>query len=220
MPFFKMVAEHPTLSGLARDEQQNVMHFQTNGSLEDGIETVWDAWYTFMGYLDQWMSDDIFDVVTRATFFDMEDPEPRIPYELRSGAITPAALTSLPLECSMVVSFSGDPASGVNQARRRGRIYLPTPPTTVIQSANGGVAWSTAYRQGVRTAFDTFCETIVADTVPAWLSVYSPTTHAGGASLAASFTTVTRGWVDSEPDTQRRRSWHAGTKELFVVAGA
>ena len=47
--------------------------------------------------------------------------------------------------------------------------------------------------------------------------VYSPTTHAEGGTLFESMTTVTQGWVDNEPDTQRRRGQDGGTKTAFAI---
>lgn len=218
MPYLRMVSKYRTLTGLERDVQTNTLHFAYNGDREDAASDIASAWALFVLRIDQYMSDDIFDPDVDMDFFDMAEPEPRVPFFSSTVGATYVAEDSLPLECSFVVSFAGPIVSGPGAGRKRGRIYLPTFTKDTIVSGGGGIAWEGTMRADVADAFKDFGDSLLALASPIALQVFSPTTLAGGGTLAASMTAVTRGWIDSEPDTQRRRSHHQGTKTQFVIA--
>lgn len=118
----------------------------------------------------------------------------------------------------MGVTFQGPPASGVNQARRRGRIFLPTYQTSSIIESGGRVVWEPNALVTLAGGFETFHDA-VASAGGNW-AVFSPTTFAQTAGttldrLRAATTYVTDGWIDDEPDTQRRRGSGAGVRTLW-----
>lgn len=218
MGYLRMVSQYDLLTGLSKDTQTNTMHFAYNGDREDACSDIASEWAQFLAVIDGSMDDSIFDPDIRMTFFDMEEPEPRVPvFNSTFGATYATTGVSLPLECSMVVSFAGPVVSGPGQGRTRGRIYLPTYVQSATVVSGQTVRWEPATLAGHMAAFQDFAQDLLALASPCALQVYSPTRRAGGATLAASMTAVTRGWVDNEPDTQRRRGTENGTKSTFVV---
>lgn len=130
--------------------------------------------------------------------YNINDPTPRAPRWEGPAALADNRVSSsgIPLETALCCSFQGDPLSGVNQARRRGRIFLgglgaatdtgdtthfPKPDPTLqvnINIAAEALAVATAAHQ--------------------WLWVVYSRMNGTGAA-------VTNGWVDNAWDTQRRR---------------
>jgi hypothetical protein len=213
MPFLRMEMRYPTLTGQVRDTQVNVLHFQAGTvDRDDMVDTVAVNWAAFLGIIDESMSDEVFMPDGEAVWYDLSEPEPRVPFRrVNHGLTLRTDSQSCPLETSICCSFQGGPASGANAARRRGRIYLPTPVIAWLEAEDGIVRVAPSVAAALAAGMKTFRDSCLAAAEPAVWSVYSPTTHAGGASLAASFTAIERGWVDQEPDTQRRRG---GTAEL------
>lgn len=126
--------------------------------------------------------------------YDLADPEPRAPVTMGSANLSLSAGDPLPPEVALCVSFQAAPTSGVPQARRRNRIYLPF----FKEAGNGADGRPTS----------TLIDTIVAAAEDLWdLSeastddwdwvVYSPTND--------TIYGIDNGWVDNEWDTQRRR---------------
>lgn len=219
MPVVRAQVQYPTLTGLAEDVQQNVFHLFSASATLTQIATAFMA-----NYLDvvvaqgAWMSSQIFEDTFLVDFYDMADAEPRVPYQSSEfGSVSMSAGTSLPLEATMCVSFAGPVVSGANPARRRGRVYLPTPITSSIDTSTGKVVWDSAYINEVRTAFVSFAEGLDDASPSVQLVVYSPTADAEGATLTEATTIATRGWIDDEPDTQRRRGKRQGTKSAYTI---
>lgn len=217
--YLRMVTEYRTLTGLSKDVMTNTMHFLTDETdLTIVAGDIVDEWSVFLHAIDGSMSDDIYDTEVNVVFFDMSDPEPRAPIYSDTVNLTLAATgTSLPLECSMVVSFAGPVTSGPGQGRRRGRIYLPAFVTAAVVSSAGNVSWEPTTVTAFAAAFASWASQPAGSLSATALQVFSPTTFASTSSLSASMTPVTRGWIDNEPDTQRRRGTEAGTKTPFIV---
>lgn len=131
--------------------------------------------------------------------YRLSDPSPRSPrYEssLTIGDTTTTAATGTSPEVAVCLSYQADVTSGIPQARRRGRIFLGgfaqpmTAGTTVLFPTIG---------PSQRTQIADAAETMLANSVAAgWIWIVHSRTVAGDS-------VVTNGWVDDEPDTQRRR---------------
>lgn len=137
--------------------------------------------------------------------YEVDDPEPRAPVLTGQASLSPSG-TPMPPEVALVLSFQADQASGVPQARRRNRIYLPF--------LNTGAA-GTDGRPSSATVTDvvTAADALLAASGPTtadwvWV-VYSPTDGL--------FEEVNNGWVDNEWDTQRRRGRKATSRTTFVI---
>lgn len=211
------------LTGVARDDQINTFFVGTSTlSDPDLLTAAQGAQVNMRNFLDGFMSSHIFAGAPLAhrLIFNMLDAEPRIPIdEGDMGAGSLSAAEALPEEVSMVVSFEGPHISGESQRRRRGRMYLPTftvddvTHTTSVVWASGAVSNAVAMMEAL---------TGDLETAGAHLVVFSrvAAAAAGGTLLnqaRAGATIVSNGWVDDEPDTQRRRGRPSGTRTAWTV---
>lgn len=138
--------------------------------------------------------------------YDLSDPQPRVPVlDVAIDIGDNQTTQDLPHEVALCLSFQGDRESGVNQARRRGRIYLG--PLTLGAKTNGSnevprpkAAFLTAVQRAAGELVNK------NDGTANWV-VWS---RKGG-----TFAKVTGGWVDNEFDTQRRRGARATDRSWF-----
>lgn len=138
------------------------------------------------------------------TSYNKADSTPRAPVLTNFYNLAPTGTTALPPEVSLCLSFQAAKASGLPQARRRGRIYLP-----YMDEANNDSSGrpSTAMVNGIVAAATTLLAASDAATGWGW-AVYSTVTGTPAA--------ITDGWVDNEWDTQRRRGRPATTRTTFT----
>lgn len=141
----------------------------------------------------------------RLAVYDLDDPSPRAPKDERFITLpnTIGGYQECPAEVALCVSFQGTRESGVNQDRRRGRIFLgplavPTgsmrqPPAQLLANVNA--------------QFQKFKDESDASYAWQW-RVWSPT---NGNSVL-----VDNGWVDNAWDTQRRRGPRATARTAFL----
>lgn len=209
-------------TGVASDDQLNTFFVSTSsialGGVNDGAQ---GAAATMRNYLDGTLPDALFTPtpIAEVTTFNMLDPEPRVPIEvitMNAGALSSSQ--PLPEEVSMVVSYQAVPISGQSMRQRRGRMYLPTFSVDQLD-ADTSTKWSSS----TVGAFATMMESIRDDLEAAdlHLVVFSrvAAAAAGGTLLnqaKAGATIVNNGWVDNEPDTQRRRGRPGGTKTAWA----
>lgn len=131
----------------------------------------------------------------RLQVYRIEDTPPRAPVAERDITL-PAIVgseTNLPAEVALVCSFQGTRASGLNQARRRGRIFLgplASPGVTNQYKPPPGLI------ADVQKQFKELKAASDASSDYQW-RIWSPS---DGASVL-----VDNGWIDNAWDTQRRR---------------
>lgn len=146
---------------------------------------------------------------SRLVITDLLDPQPRVPYYDEPLALTmvPTSNTALPAEVALVCSFQGDVASGQNQARRRGRIFLG-PLGFTAGTANVGTknVPSSSFIARILASAEAMATASTTDV--RWV-VYSRVD--GGA------TRVTNGWCDNAWDTQRRRGTLPSSRNVWSV---
>lgn len=203
MPNYEIQTTLNMVSNVPADFVQNVWSViaDSDADVADAGVAI-RAWYTAnIGKL----SNLVASTNHRMKFFRRADPIPRQPFEdFTWNLVGSMGTTPLPPEVAICTSFQGAPTSGVNQARRRGRIYLgPLAQTTM--GTDGRVSSATvtqlvAAAQTLLTASDTALNW-------SW-SVYSPTS--GGGVI------VDNGWIDNEFDTQRRRGRKPTTRTTFT----
>jgi hypothetical protein len=158
------------------------------------------AFYTLdlstFGAITQYMSAAINEVGWRTELYNLADAEPRVPFEEETWPNISSGFSGVsgPAEISLVLSFQGDPTSGVSQARRRGRLFIG--PLGTLSTARPGA--------NIRAVWAAAGSAFIDITSATWV-VYSPTLDALGATLLASATEITNGWVDDAWDVQRRR---------------
>lgn len=136
--------------------------------------------------------------------YDLDDTPPRAPVLEGPKSISPNNTAPLPTECALVMSFQAAQASGIPQARRRNRIYLPF----LTSASNDSTGRPSA---SLISAVDTAGTNLLAASGPTsadwqWV-VYSPTDN--------DIDLVDNGWIDNEWDTQRRRGRVATSRSTF-----
>lgn len=143
--------------------------------------------------------------------YDQADAKPRQPFaSLTLDIEPPVGNTSLPLEVACVLSFQGVPISGTNQARRRGRVYLgPLVGQAITYNTASGQPpqLTPAFRTEVARAARTMAGTTSGGVQ--W-GVWS--------RVSSTFTPVWSGWIDDDPDTQRRRGFRSTQRSIWTLS--
>ena len=129
----------------------------------------------------------------RIIFYNRDDPHPRAPiFEDTFTMPAPGAGSDLPAEVALVASFQGTRASGVSQARRRGRVFLGplrAPGTSFLNPP-------TAMVEDIVKSFQQLKAESDASISFQW-RIWS---EANGNSVL-----IDNGWIDNAWDNQRRR---------------
>jgi hypothetical protein len=138
--------------------------------------------------------------------YNLADAEPRVPVGDTNIPLTVASAPEcLPEEVALCLSFQGVPISGINQARRRGRVYLG--PWSV--NANTSTA-------DVSRPNDGLVATIVGRAGQLALELVTNDVEWGVlSSTITGFTAISQIWVDNAWDTQRRRGPDPTAREFL-----
>lgn len=203
----------PAVSGINEDAVTNTLHFLPDpggvaaalAALDTAIVDFYNNSGSGVGAL---LNNQVSRVANACTirWYALDDPPPRVPVRLTTFTMKAAGSGgALPGECSVVLSFQAVKVSGVNQARRRGRIYLG-PLTDAVSTVTGGIARpSVTIRGNIATRAAALKAAAVAANSP-W-SIWS---EVNGAPSS-----VADGWVDDTFDTQRRRGVRATTRTAW-----
>lgn len=213
MPFIDVQAIIPYFTNVPEDVITNIWHFESGGPLDSAlattlttrIETFYETVYGFPNAA----ANHVNWAAATTKSYDLSDPIPRVPIikPMVINVTTPVA-SNIPTEVACVMSYHAAPVSGVPQARLRGRIYLGglgpvcvTAGTTSTFPILGG---------GLRGAIQTAAQALLAqnDGVAEWV-------QRSRASGLITSSTITGGWIDNTPDTQRRRGVKATTRTLW-----
>lgn len=144
----------------------------------------------------------------RIRWFNHEDPTPRQPVtEINWTLGNATSGDNLPNEVALCASFAAAGASGVNAARRRGRVFLGPFKTA---AGTGSSTQTPRPSSSTMATVAEKAETLAGanDAQFTWV-VYS---RAGQSSSP-----VVRGWVNDEWDTQRRRQPRPTTRTAWSV---
>lgn len=191
---------------LSEDNYVNTWHFTVESTPPSAatLDAIGVQLISFYSTFGASMSTELLGGNMSVKFYDLADPKPRQPLLTKAGTITGvSAGASAPPEVSMVLSFQGIPVSGVAQARRRGRVYLP--PFKVSTLAGAGF-FSSTVQTTVKGAANALLTASNGATDWKWV-VYSPT--------SAATATVAKGWVDNAPDIQRRRGRKSTSRLVY-----
>lgn len=204
MPNYRMQAIMKTADNVSENFQTNTLYFTADGvgdcaTIAAIVAPLYQALDTF--WSNQLGSTNALEM----RFYDMADPEPRVPAYTAFGNLSGGGATPLPNEVALVLSFSADPESGVPIARRRGRIYFGfwgegnndasgRPDSFVVDAV-------VAFGQGLLDAS-------VAATTWKWVQ------HS---TVDNTYNIVAQGFCDNEWDTQRRRGRRRTSRTTFTV---
>lgn len=216
MPILRVQSAIPFQTNIPKDVTQNTWHFLVTGSIDDALMTaVHTALTDFYNVVDQYMPGNNLVTTRTAKFYDLGQPAPRAPLATKTSVHTYSAQPALPEEVAIVLSFQGDPLSGANQKRRRGRVYLGPFSQTVCTTLLGRTRVDTAVRTALIAAAQTLHNTSLAATGWKWC-VYSRTSANEGGSSESWAVPVAQGWIDDAFDTQRRRGPAPSTRSTFT----
>ena len=200
-------------SGLPKDGTTNVRYFEVSALRSEAeyiavATSICDAWQAYFGDIFSFFSQ-LLDGTATYKAYNLDQPKPRTPIYVDTrtiGGVTAGNI--MPAEVAVVTSFQANPLAGESQARRRGRNYLGPLKNTVIDASTGLV--TTSYR--------TFVKNAELDFITAISNIVEPTTwgvvHAYD-QPGQSISYVTNGWINDEPDTQRRRGRTQTTRTLW-----
>lgn len=227
--FLRAIVRIPHLSGLPKDDIINTWAFQSTVdpfdstaraaatiAISSDLNTFYNAIKANLSAQYQWN-------VGTISYLDLSEPKPRLPYEVDPLVVTglTGALSDMPPEVSVCLSFKGSTVSGQNARRRRGRVYLgplqitsstdvaAVPPAVVTSIVNAAVAlrsssgpdwcvYSRYEHYGVPVGRN-IGETVPGTDPPEFVF------EEDYDRLLDAFTPVTTVWVDNAWDTQRRR---------------
>lgn len=134
-------------------------------------------------------------------YYDLSQPEPRVPYTLTFNRVASVAGVDLPEEVAVVLSLAGTPPI---TPRRRGRLYMG--PLNVAASDGATTTTPSAVSPAYRTKLAQRAAAMSINGT-AW-SIYSPTTD--------QMVLVDSGFIDNAFDTQRRRGPKATTRTTWT----
>lgn len=204
MPFYRFQQSIQTADNVAANYATNTFHFFADDvAALSGVVTAVAAFYNGLS--------DRFSSLVRQNghtykIYDLADPEPRAPV-LEGGwnfTVAPAS-TPMPPEVSLCMSFQATKQSGVPQARKRNRIYLPF---IRVDQQNTDGRPTAAMVTDLALAGDALLAASDAATTWIW-SIFSTIIPINAAPP------VNNGWVDNEWDTQRRRGRVAVSRTIF-----
>lgn len=174
---------------------------------------------TFYSNIDNYFSPALSGENALYRCFDLDEPMPRQPILETTGASFVTGTNYTLRELAVCVSYKGTYVSGTSPKRKRGRIYLGPFSANALDSTTGRLAG--AMVTAIQGVADTLITASKADADYRWV-VYSPTSdpnahnQGGGAGNdAGCWDAVTEGWVDNEPDIQRRRGLSGGVRSTF-----
>jgi len=208
-------------SGLPEDAAMNVWHFHSVAAdLEDTADTINDELSTFYNGIASVYSGNTLTGTCTTKFFDLTDDPPRVPMFEDGFAITSMGdADALPTECAITMSFQGDPESGGNARRKRGRLFIGPLDAGTTSTGAGLVRVGAGATSALAVAATGMIDAGAPLTFQ-WI-VFSPTTAGtppwDETILDASSTLVTQGWIDNAFDTQRRRGTAPTSRINFPV---
>lgn len=198
MPLVRCQVRQRYFSDLPADIITNTIYFWSptspvpTGDLDEMRDRIHDAYQ----FIDNYMPT-LLQSPGAIRYYDMSQPEPRVPIREDTLTLTYVGTTSLPLETSLVLSFRGEYDSGTPNARRRGRLYLG-PWTTAAAQVSSASEFPRPAAVAI-TAVQNFARALAQPLTTASVEWHVRSETTGGS------VPVLRAWVNNEWDTQRRR---------------
>lgn len=214
MPIARVQTKIQMDSLLPEDAVINTWHFLCTTSVAGETVSITSALNAFYAGLSSIYSGRVASPNGTHTFYDLSEGEPRQPVDTTTlSASLGANAGAYPSELAICMSFQSTPISGVNQARRRGRVFLGPLHSGVGGSGLAEDRPSAATLTAIRDAGEGLLQDSVAASGWSWV-VYSPTTDSTGSGLSG-YSIVDNGWVDDAYDVQRRRGVQPSTRQTF-----
>jgi hypothetical protein len=209
----------PSFTGLDRDAMTNTFHFLV---LDDdfasavplivaGLEGFYEAAYNPIAASNVAANSYVWNSA-QVKSFDLSTPTPRIPTVTALGATIGAGASLLPAEVALCLSYNGAFVPGVPSARKRGRIFLGGLREQTMDSGSAALwpQFKTTFITQVAAAAENLMTTYSSPFNEQWTQV----SRVGGGGLTAA-SPVVGGYVDNQPDTQRRRGGDSTNRVLW-----
>ena len=209
------------------DSIVNVFHFDGDDEdEEDNVygSTILDALQSFYDAISDVLST-LYEGHIDVKMYDLRQPAgSRALGTTRPPVFTGTVITSatgagvLPTECAIAMSYAADPAEGVPQRRRRGRIFIGPISADAVVTTGSQVFVSAGARNVVNAAAHGLAQPHplpVAGNVH-W-AVFSPRTVELGGTLDEAFNDVTHGYTDNAFDTQRSRGPRSTARTTWTL---
>lgn len=192
---------------LPEDRYVNVFHFVRLDDLESAAAAVHLSFEDLYGEIGDMIGGQVLSAA-EVRYYDLGDPEPRVPIVMSMTIPTNAEQSFLPSEAAIVVSFRGEPP---HTARRRGRVYIgPLNNSVVVETVGSRGSPPPRIGQDVInrlvTAFSLF-------------NTQQPGWRIRSTVPSENFVPVTNGWVDNAFDTQRRRGEAPTSRTIWDTTG-
>lgn len=208
MPYIRAQVSLPMDSGLPEDTAMNVWHFFADAGDDATANLIAAALKAFYDTVDTYLSTNINAAGAVVEFYNLADPEPRVPFHsVNIGADMITSTTALPDEVALCLSFQAAQISGVPQARRRGRVYIGPLGQNAAGAAAAGNRPAAAFITAMVNAGTALSTASDAAATWSWV-VFSRVLNLGDP--------VVDGWVDNAFDTQRRRGVDATSRSTFT----
>lgn len=232
MPIIRAQVTIPRDSNIAADVTTNVFHFSTINALPATLEKLATALVNFYkqaggageNALVAYLSAVTNPAAAIVRMWNLDDPKPRVPVYDSGKDLGISGGTALPSEVALVGTYQADKASGVPQARRRGRIFLG-PLSDLARDGAGNLGRPNGVAiTALNLSMSRLAAASEADADWNWV-VYSAGARDNSNQeipykdrplLAPEFAAVTNGWVDNAFDTQRRRGEIATAKTAWT----
>lgn len=206
MGILRTIVTIPTDTAIPSDTISNTWHWMTGSPWVAGDLTTINGWLTtFYQVLDAYLTPTLQNTAD-IRHYDLGDAEPRVPIGSSTIALTIPGTSNIPEEVALCLSFQGAKTSGVNQARRRGRLYLGPFSNGILGASSAGNRPLASAVTAIVAGAQSLLTASVGSTTPKW-AVYSPSN--------ASAVEVRNGWVDNAFDTQRRRGIDPTSRTTF-----
>lgn len=192
---------------IPEDVIMNTWHFLTTATPPTAptLTAIHNALVAFYQAIDDTVFSNYVGPTAEVKQYDLGDPKPRSP--LMTAPFTLVSSNSAyPAEVAIAASFQAAKTSGVNMARRRGRVFLgPIAATAGTTGPLKPVITSTV-RNLIAASLGNLLTASDANADWEW-AVYSPTDNAAVA--------VKSGWVDDAFDTIRSRGPKPAARSTF-----
>jgi hypothetical protein len=206
MSLHRVQLKIPSTTAVSADAVVNTWHFDLTDpavagpKINGALDTFYTAWQGYRGNTANWAG-------ATMKMYDLEDAMPRVPVYEAPVVISASSTTgSLPQEVALCLSFQATAGSGLNQKRRRNRVYLgPLAPS----ACDTGGRPTTSFQTDVDTAIGIFLTNSNSDADWSWAIFSTFWTPPAAPPL------VNNGWTDNAFDTQRRRGVAATSRNTF-----
>jgi hypothetical protein len=213
MPIMRAQVILASDNGLPEDACVNVFHFSGPGDftlapLQDDLIARIRSFYNDVGdggsNVAGMLGSTVKPESCRIKLYELVGAPPHPPIRDEPLNLAGVGSAQLPREVALVLSFQGDPISGVVQARRRGRVFIGPLTTSVTDDENDSRP-TLQRRTDLNSAGKRLMDANTNDVN--WVV---------RSTVSQLVTRVDNGWVDNAFDTQRRRGSKATSRLTFT----